>query len=228
MEFCSIRGVKMRILNTIVVILLLFILASCEETSPYTRVEDIYFGEYELYYYEQGDCNEEQKIFVGRSLKNNVYLVGSGCSGSDYYILINDKYISVLDAIKNRQIRLFDILESGYGMIEFESALTEKPQCTGDVISSQMSTIGELNGYFIIRDLGWICFVEIGPIIIEGFDFGYHGAACHQDIDNIGYQAYKDGVYYELSELIEDDVFTIEDVYNLYICDEANSSKYIQ
>lgn len=209
-------------------LIVITVLASCEEKSPYERVEDIYFGEYELYYFKDGDCNEEHRTFIGRSLKINIYLVGYGCSGSEYYISINNEYVSVLDGIRNNQIFYTDILESGFDMIEQESSLTEKPQCYSDTISSQSSIIGELSGYSIIRDLGWVCFAEIGPIVVEGYDFGYHGSACDSDIDNIGYQAYKDGVYYELSELIEDGIFTVEDVYNLYTCDEANINKYLQ
>lgn len=108
---------------------------------------------------------------------------------------------------------------------EFDITITDMSSACLIPFTLDMETLDLIDGYSIKRTQG-VCDMYLGRVIIDGYDFGIISSGCDWTIDNVGYYAEKDGETYTISSLIENGIVTVEDIYNIYICDVGRTGYY--
>jgi len=86
---------------------------------------------------------------------------------------------------------------------------------------------GTINGYAFYRFEDAVCEMVVGNITVDGYDFGFFNWGCDDNLNWIGYTARKDGVTYQLQDLVDQGEVTTKDIYEkIYICDDAKWGQY--
>ena len=145
---------------------------------------------------------------------------------NDIFIVeYNDKYYHYRDAI---ELGIFTLDESISYDIAWECKMLEFRQMKGAncelyEISNDIGSLEEPNpiaklGDYNIYRTGFTCMMVVGNIIVDGYYFGYFSVGCDDDLDNIGYYAEFDGVNYGLQDLVDDEILTVKEIYEMHLC----------
>ena len=158
--------------------------------------EEVYVsGEYYYYF----PCLESQHYYI-RDEEGNKYTV---------YEILEEELLTIE--------QVYNLFDGHIHRYENEDVITSIEQCEVAIPEEELD-VGEINGYTIKRQL-WACEMVLGSVVIDGYDFGYIHSGCDWTIDNVGYYAEKDGVTYDLSELVDSGEMTVGQIHELYMCD---------
>jgi len=82
---------------------------------------------------------------------------------------------------------------------------------------------GSLNGYHFYGYQGVACSAIIGPIKIDGYNFGMYNSGCEPNLDWIGFVALKDGEIYSIQDLVDTGELKTRNIYfRIYIWNKQN------
>ena len=82
---------------------------------------------------------------------------------------------------------------------------------------------GSLNGYHFYGYQGVSCSAIIGPIKIDGYNFGMYNSGCEPNLDWIGFIALKDGEIYNIQDLVDTGALKTRNIYfRIYIWNKQN------
>lgn len=192
-------------------------------------------------------CQEEDRIkqMYGYTLTTNDF---EGCDdmvepiGQDgqykyYFPCLESQYHIATDVDEN-SFTAHELYESNlltlkqiYNLFEGVINRTERTDLILSIdecpvtIPENTEVVGVINGYEIIS-INFFCTLVVGDVYVDGYYFGYIYNGCDGDIDDIGYRARKDDEVFWLSEVIESGDITVEEIYNIYICDEDKIGVY--
>lgn len=80
------------------------------------------------------------------------------------------------------------------------------------LIDDNIFYYGSINGYHFYKSF-MACSMVVGPIWVDGYYFGNYSSGCAADLNNIGYFTMKDGISYQLQDLVDDGELKTRDIY---------------
>ena len=205
----------------IVVVVLVLMFTGCDSE----QVVNTRYG-YTVYKEDFESCATALEI-VGQ---DGIFEYYFPCLESQYYTVVDEegneysaKELYEQDLLSLQQI--YELFDGNINRMERFDVVTSITECPV-TIPEEQDVVGMINGYEIIRT-NFACEAVVGDVFVDGYYFGFIYSGCDGDIDDIGYRARFDGDEFLLSDMIELGEMTVEEIYNLYICDEGKIGQYL-
>lgn len=232
----------MKKLMTVVVLLFISLLMGCTDTdnsnnqdqmSDNKALTDIDISKYQkwvisIHQYTMYVLNGDSPF------SNNAYERFQNLSIDECNEYYNDNIFII--EYQNEYYHYRDAIE--LGILSYEAAIRSNIGWECSMIEFNQLKGKDCNQYDITNDIGTLedpksiaklgdyniyqtrltCMMVVGNIIVDGYYFGFFNTGCASDLDNIGYYAEMDGITYGLQELVNDEILTVKEVYDMYLC----------
>lgn len=208
--------------KVIIILFMAIILVGC---SPKTGINydktKFKIGDYDVYYmknYNSDECSDSIELAIPNGEYYYIELIEK-CEEEGYVIAINSEYKLLSVALNDEDITYQEVIESSVGR-DLPVPTNDNPTKNKDAITDEfakinhadLSYINYVDGYFFYySDKYTQCENDIS-FSFGDYEFTFN-KGCNNNFNNLGIVAVRNGVTYELQDLIADKRLDLDNFY---------------